>query len=67
LWWTFPKGEAVHEGAFQAEGIFGQHLYINRREKVVIVVWSARPKPTGSTVIEDGAFFGAVVKAMRNE
>jgi CubicO group peptidase (beta-lactamase class C family) len=65
LWWTFPKGAAVNEGAFQAEGIFGQHLYINRKENVVIVVWSARPKPTGSTVIEDGAFFAAVVKALR--
>jgi len=65
LWWTFPKGAAVNEGAFQAEGIFGQHLYINRKESVVIVVWSARPKPTGSTVIEDGAFFAAVVKALR--
>lgn len=65
LWWTFPKGDAVHEGAFEARGIFGQHLYINRREKVVIVVWSARPKPTGSTVVEDAAFFGAVVRAVR--
>jgi CubicO group peptidase (beta-lactamase class C family) len=65
LWWTFPKGDGVHEGAFQADGIFGQHLYINQREKVVIAVWSARPKPTGSTVIDDGAFFGAVVKALR--
>jgi CubicO group peptidase (beta-lactamase class C family) len=65
LWWTFPNVDAVHDRAFQAEGIFGQHLYINRREKVVIVVWSARPKPTGSTVIADEAFFGAVVKALR--
>jgi hypothetical protein len=64
LWWTFPKGDAVHEGAFQAEGIFGQHIYINRKEKVVIVVLSARPKPTGSTAINDLAFFGAVVKTL---
>ena len=65
LWWTFPKGDAANEGAFEARGIFGQHLYINRREKVVIVVWSARPKPTGATVFDDGTFFGAVVKALR--
>ncbi len=64
LWWTFPKGDAVHDGAFQAEGIFGQHLYINRKEKVVIVVLSARPKPTGSTVIDDPAFFAAVLRAL---
>ena len=65
LWWTFPKGDAVHDGAFEAIGIFGQHMYVNPREKVVIVVWSARPKPTGSTVVDDRAFFGAVVGALR--
>jgi CubicO group peptidase (beta-lactamase class C family) len=65
LWWTYPKGDDVHDGAFQAQGIFGQHLYINRKEKVVIVVLSARPKPTGSTEVDDSAFFGAAVKALR--
>jgi len=65
LWWTYPNGDGVHDGAFQALGIFGQHLYINRKEKVVIVVLSARPKPMGSTVVDDSAFFGAVVKALR--
>jgi CubicO group peptidase (beta-lactamase class C family) len=65
LWWTYPKGDTVHDGAFQARGAFGQHLYINRKEKVVIVVLSARPKPTGATVVDDPAFFGAVVKALR--
>ena len=65
LWWTFPKVDAVHDGAFEAVGIFGQHMYVNPREKVVIVVWSARPKPTGSTVVDDRAFFGAVVRELR--
>jgi len=64
LWWTFPKRDSVHAGAFQAEGIFGQHMYINRKEKLVIVVLSARPKPVGSTVVDDAAFFAAVVKAL---
>jgi CubicO group peptidase (beta-lactamase class C family) len=67
LWWTYPKGAAEHDGAFEARGIFGQFMYINRKEKVVIVVWSARPKPTGSTVVDDAAFFAAVVKALRRE
>jgi CubicO group peptidase (beta-lactamase class C family) len=65
LWWLVPKGDSVHEGAFEAVGIFGQHMYINRKENLVIVVLSARPKPTGSTVVDDDAFFGAVVKALR--
>lgn len=64
LWWTFPKSTPVHEGAFQARGIFGQQMYINRKEKVVIVVLSARPKPTGSTVVDDPAFFAAVIEAL---
>lgn len=64
LWWTFPKEETIHNGAFQAKGICGQHIYINRKEKVVIVVLSARPKPVAITAINDGAFFAAVVKAL---
>ena len=64
LWWPVPKGDPAHEGAFKAVGIFGQHMYINRKENLAIVVLSARPKPTGSTVVDDDAFFGAVVKAL---
>jgi len=65
LWWPLPKGDAVHEGAFEGIGIFGQHMYVNRREKLVVVVLSARPKPTGMNGIDDNAFFAAVVKAER--
>lgn len=65
LWWTYPKGDVLHDGAFEAQGIFGQHMYINRKERVVVVVLSARPKPTGSTIVDDSAFFGAVVRALR--
>jgi CubicO group peptidase (beta-lactamase class C family) len=42
MWWSEPYG------AFRAYGIFGQSIYINPSEQVVIVVWSAQPKPTGS-------------------
>ena len=65
LWWPLPKGDAVHEGAFEGIGIFGQHMYVNRREKLVVVVLSARPKPTGMNGIDDNPFFAAVVKAER--
>jgi CubicO group peptidase (beta-lactamase class C family) len=65
LWWPMPKGDPIHAGAFEARGIFGQHLYINPAEKVVIAVLSARPKPTGSTVVDDDAFFAAVVRTLR--
>jgi hypothetical protein len=46
-------------------GIFGQHMYVNQRANLVIVVLSARPKPTGSTVVDDQAFFAAVTKALQ--
>lgn len=65
LWWPLPNGDPVHRGAFQAIGIFGQHMYINPEESLVIVVLSARSKPTGSTVVDDVAFFGAVAKALQ--
>ena len=65
MWWI-PDGLAnpVHRGAFLARGIFGQSIYINPGENVVTVVWSARPKPTGTDTINDEDFFAAVVKAL---
>src|SRR6202161_4524455 len=61
LWWPVPAGDPMHRGAFEARGIFGQHLYINPRQKLVIVVLSARPKPDSAlSPIDDPAFFAAV-------
>jgi len=66
MWWTYgPSANPIHQGAFQAEGIFGQFIYINPKERVVTVVWSARPKPTGADTIDDGDFFAGVVSALR--
>jgi CubicO group peptidase (beta-lactamase class C family) len=65
LWWPIPTGDPIHQGAFEALGIFGQHLYINPNEKLVIVVLSARPKPNSSThILNDGAFFAAVARSL---
>jgi CubicO group peptidase (beta-lactamase class C family) len=65
MWWI-PDASAnpVHRGALLARGIFGQFIYLNPAEKIVIVVWSARPKPTGTDTISDEDFFAAVVKAL---
>ncbi len=66
MWWTYGANAAPeHEGAFRATGIFGQGLYINRRERVVIAMWSARPKPSGRAVINENDFFAGVVDALR--
>ena len=65
LWWPLPAGDSIHQGAFQGIGIFGQHLYINPSEKLVIVVLSARPKPDSSThILSDESFFAAVAKSL---
>jgi hypothetical protein len=53
------------DGGFEARGIFGQHLYMNPREQVVIVVWGAQTKPTGRAVVHDPDFFAAVTAALR--
>ncbi|HEY4934381.1 MAG TPA: serine hydrolase [Terriglobales bacterium] len=65
LWWTGTTAASQRDGAYAAKGIFGQHLYINPVAQVVIVVWGAQPKPTGSAVIDDWVFFDAVVDASR--
>lgn len=66
LWWPIPAGDPIHQGAFQARGIFGQQLYINPREKLVIVVLSARPKPEAArSPVPDPPFFAAVARALQ--
>lgn len=66
MWWPVQPPAGTRFGAgFSARGIFGQYMYINPAEKIVIVVWSARAKPIGSEVILDNDFFNAVVKTVR--
>ena len=65
LWWTGPTAAARRDGAFAAEGIYGQFLYVNPAAQVVIVVWSARAQPVGADAIDDWAFFDAVVRACK--
>jgi CubicO group peptidase (beta-lactamase class C family) len=65
LWWTGTTPAARRDSSYAAIGIYGQHLYVNPAARVVIVVWAAQRKPTGSDVIDDWAFFEAVVNALR--
>jgi CubicO group peptidase (beta-lactamase class C family) len=65
LWWPGTTPAARRDRAFAAEGIHGQFLYVNPVANVVIVVWGAQPKPTGGAVIDDWAFFDAVVDSLR--
>ena len=66
--WPIPNAAGtINEGAFEARGIFGQHIYVNPRENVVIVVWSALPKPVGNVGIDDNDFFAAVTLALHGQ
>jgi len=65
MWWVTTSGQSALDKAFYATGIFGQNIYINQKEKVVIVTWGAQSKPTGAGVINNTAFFDAVVKALQ--
>lgn len=65
-WWIPPRIDPRHIGAFQAEGIYGQYIYVHPKERVVIVLLSARSKPSASSRLEwnDELFFATVVKAL---
>jgi CubicO group peptidase (beta-lactamase class C family) len=64
---TWPLGDAraVNAGAFQGIGIFGQHLVVNPRERVVIVVAGALPRPSGAAPLAMEDFFAAATLALR--
>jgi CubicO group peptidase (beta-lactamase class C family) len=64
MWWIPSQTDPVHVGAFEAVGIFGQHMYVNSREGLVIVVLSARSKPEPKFELDDDAFFSAVATAL---
>jgi len=65
LWWTSATAASQRDGAYAARGLFGQFIYINPAAQAVIVVWGAQQDPTGSAVIDDWAFFDAVVNALQ--
>lgn len=65
MWWTPSRLDAQRDAAYTAQGIHGQYIYVNPAARVVIVVWSAQPQPTGGAVVDDEAFFAAVVAALR--
>jgi CubicO group peptidase (beta-lactamase class C family) len=64
LWWI-AGGQSAADGAFYANGIMGQQIYINRKEGVVVVVWGAQADPAGNGTLPTGSFFDAVVRALK--
>ncbi|WP_374597677.1 serine hydrolase domain-containing protein [Sphingosinicella sp.] len=67
MWWMPELQDPELEGTFQAEGIYGQYIHLNPRERLVIVLLSARSKPNYRLRFElnDDAFFAAVARALK--
>ena len=63
--WIPPAGPSRDDGAFYGTGIHGQGLYVNQKEKVVIVVWGAQSKPGGMAQVKVLDFYDAVVAALK--
>jgi hypothetical protein len=64
--WPIPDSAGtIHEKAYEARGIFGQYIYVNPTENVVIAIWSARPKPVGKTSVPDRDFYAALCESVR--
>ncbi|MCL2122708.1 MAG: beta-lactamase family protein [Desulfovibrionaceae bacterium] len=68
LWVVNPEIHGtVHTGAYEARGTFGQKIYIHPKEKLVVLILSARSKPEGPhrNPVSDYDFCGAVIEALR--
>lgn len=54
MWWL------LEDQAYAAIGIYGQYIYIHPKNKTVIVLWSAQPKPVGTEVFDNLTVFKAI-------
>ncbi len=68
-WWALPGApfaDGLHAGAFLALGAFGQRIYINPTEQVVVVIQSAWRQPSDSDAeAETVALLRTMVRALR--
>ncbi len=65
MWWPTPAAPgSINDGAFSAEGIFGQWTYINPSQHLVIVQLAAQTVPSGGDLLNPEDFFGAIATAL---
>jgi CubicO group peptidase (beta-lactamase class C family) len=65
MWWPMTTAApSVHAGAYAAQGIFGQWIYINPREELVIVQLGAQTHPSAGEVIKTEDVFAAIAEAV---
>jgi len=50
--------------SYAAIGIFGQFVYVNPKQNVVIAMWSAQPKPVDRSGLDEYDFLAALSKAV---
>lgn len=64
LFWLVPPDKGpLHQGAFKARGIYGQYLYINPNENLVVAAFGARPKARAAdSPIDDDDFLTSLVQ-----
>ncbi len=68
-WWAVPPlPGGVNNGAFSANGVFGQFIFVNPTEQVVIAIQSAWRQPHDSDAeVEIVAMIRAAVRALRTD
>jgi CubicO group peptidase (beta-lactamase class C family) len=66
-WWALPHAPTgIHRGAFSAIGAFGQYIYVNPTERVVVAIQSDWPQHhDAEAAAETFALVGAAVRALR--
>jgi CubicO group peptidase (beta-lactamase class C family) len=50
----------LHGNSYAAEGIFGQYLFVDPDKQLVVVIWSAQPKPIGRAGVNEYTFLQAL-------
>lgn len=65
MWWPIAGADgSFAQKAYSARGIFGQYIYINPAERIVITVLSARSKPKFAEAVLDNDFFNCATEAL---
>ena len=65
-WWATAPVPGIHSGVFSAIGAYGQYIYVNPAEQVVVAIQSAWRQPKDSEAgVEIVALLRAAVRALR--
>lgn len=65
-WWAIPPAQGVHDGVISANGAYGQTIYLNPREGVVVAIQSAWREPRDADAsVETVALIRAAVRALQ--